>query len=150
MFDSTYPYRFEYPTYARVLPDIDEQSEPYWVNVEFPDFGGTLYISYKKVNNNVYQYFEDARSFVTKHIPKAEDISTRKISNDSSRVWGLVYDIQGSGVASSYQFCLTDSSRHLVRGALYFNSVPNNDSLAPVLDFIEEDIDHLISTLKWN
>jgi hypothetical protein len=26
---------------------------------------------------------------------------------------------------------------------------PNNDSLAPVIEFIEKDIDHMIETLRW-
>lgn len=149
LFDSICPYIFEYPVYARIAPDRNPQAEPYWINIEFPSFNGTLHISYKKVNNNAYQYFEDARNFVTKHIPKADDIIPTEISNDSSKVWGLVYNIEGTGVASSYQFCLTDSVNHFLRGALYFNSVPNNDSLSPVLEFIEKDIDYLISTLRW-
>jgi gliding motility-associated lipoprotein GldD len=149
VFDSVCPYTFEYPVYARIVPDPDPSAEKYWINMEFPQFHGKLYISYKVVKNNLFQYFEDARNFVTKHIPKADDIVPIAVNNDSNRVWGLVYDIEGIGVASSYQFCVTDSLHHFLRGALYFDVVPNNDSLAPVLDFVEKDIDHMISTLKW-
>ena len=149
VFDSVCPYTFEYPVYARIIPDPDPRAERYWINMEFPQFHGKLYISYKVVKNNLFQYFEDARNFVTKHIPKADDIVPIPVNNDSNRVWGLVYDIEGIGVASSYQFCVTDSVHHFLRGALYFDVVPNNDSLAPVLDFVEKDIDHMISTLKW-
>jgi gliding motility-associated lipoprotein GldD len=148
-FDSTCPYTFDYPVYSHIAPDPDPKAEPCWINLEFPRFHGTLHLSYKKVKNNLYQYFEDAHSFVSKHIPKADQIIPRNISIDSSRVWGLVYDIEGSGVASTYQFCVTDSSRHFLRGALYFSVVPNNDSLSPVLDFIKKDVDHLVETLKW-
>ncbi len=148
-FDTTYPYTFEYPTYARIVPDVDAMAEPYWINIEFPQFHGTLHLSYKPVKNNLFQYFEDARSFVSKHIPKADNIIPTDYANDSNRVWGLIYEIDGTGVASTYQFCVTDSSRHFLRGALYFNVVPNNDSLAPVLDFIRTDLDHMISTIKW-
>jgi gliding motility-associated lipoprotein GldD len=149
LLDSIYPYTFEYPTYAVIQPDRDPNAEPYWINIEFPQFKGTLHLSYKRVNKNVKQYFEDARSFVTKHIPKADDIEPDDFVNDSARVWGLVYHIQGTGVASAYQFCVTDSTQHFLRGALYFDAVTNNDSLAPVLDFITADLDHMLKTLKW-
>lgn len=149
LFDSVCPYTFEYPVYARIEPDRDLKAEPYWINLEFPQFRGTLHLSYKTINNNLPQYFSDARDFVNKHIPKADDIVQTEYHNDSNDVHGIVYDIKGSNVASSYQFCVTDSSRHFLRGALYFWEVPNNDSLAPVLDFIRIDMDHMLSTLKW-
>jgi gliding motility-associated lipoprotein GldD len=61
----------------------------------------------------------------------------------------MLFDIRGLGVASTYQFYLTDSIRHFVRGALYFDGPPNNDSLAPVIEFLKLDIDHLLNTFKW-
>ena len=48
-----------------------------------------------------------------------------------------------------YQFYATDSTRHFLRGALYINRAPNNDSLAPVLESLQADIDHLVETLRW-
>lgn len=149
LFDTTYPYSFEYPVYARIVADEDKNAEPYWINVEFPAFHAVIYISYKPVKNNLYDYFEDARNFVNKHIPKADDIETIPVSNDSSRMYGIIYDIKGSGVASPYQFCVSDSSSHYLRAALYFNIVPNNDSLAPVLNFVKQDMDHMVKTMRW-
>lgn len=149
LFDSAFPYSFEYPVYSKIVADEEKRAEPYWINIEFPVFHATVYLSYKPVKNNLYQYFEDARTFVNKHIPKADDIEPVQVSNDSSRVYGIIYDIKGSGVASPYQFCLTDSSTHYIRAALYFNIVPNNDSLAPVLDFVKQDMDHMVKTMRW-
>lgn len=149
LFDSTCPYTFEYPEYATVKPDLDPNSENYWINILYTRFDGVLYISYKHIDNNLFEYFEDSRDFASKHIPKADDIENIPVSYDSSKVWGLIYDIRGTGVASPYQFSVTDSVNHFMRGALYFNVVPNNDSLMPVLDFIKEDVEHMIKTLKW-
>jgi gliding motility-associated lipoprotein GldD len=64
-------------------------------------------------------------------------------------VYGLVYQISGSDAASTYQFYLTDSTKNFVRGALYFDLVPNNDSLSPVIEFLKKDIEHMIMTFKW-
>ena len=65
------------------------------------------------------------------------------------RVSGTTYHLKGQNVASTYQFWATDSNRHFVRGALYIDCTPNNDSLAPVLEYIQEDINHLIETIRW-
>jgi gliding motility-associated lipoprotein GldD len=124
-------------------------SEPFWVNIDFPQFNGKIHISYKPVNNNLTQYLEDARTFVLKHIPKADAIDDSLVYRPEDKVYGLVYYIDGMQAASSCQFFVTDSSTHFLRGALYFNVTPNNDSLAPVIGFIQEDIRHMIKTFKW-
>ena len=59
-----------------------------------------------------------------------------------------MYEIEGNA-ASAYQFHLTDSTNHFVRGSLYFNNIPNQDSIQPVLEFVKEDITHLFETFVW-
>jgi gliding motility-associated lipoprotein GldD len=148
-FDSTYPYSFEYPDYAKVLPDTRPTSEPYWINIDFPRFQGRIHISYKPVDGNLGKFLEDSRTFVVKHIPKADAINDSLVYRPEDRVYGLIYYIDGAQAASPCQFFVTDSSSHFLRGALYFNVSPNNDSLAPVIDFIQEDIRHMLKTFKW-
>jgi gliding motility-associated lipoprotein GldD len=148
-FDSTFPYLFEYPVYARIIPDANAANEPYWINIDYPAFKGRIHLSYKEVNGNLSKFTEDAHELVMKHIPKASAIDEIRIDNETDNVHGLIYDIKGSGAASVYQFFLTDSSRHFVRGALYFSVLPNNDSLAPVIDFVKVDIQHMLETFRW-
>lgn len=148
-FDSTYPYSFEYPVYARIIPDTRPSSEPFWINIDFPQFKGKIHISYKPVQENLKEYLEDSRTFVIKHIPKADAIDDSLVYRPEARVFGLVYYIEGSQAASACQFFVTDSTSRFLRGALYFNVEPNNDSLAPVIRFIEEDIRHMVSTFRW-
>lgn len=149
-FDTTFPYSFEYPIYAYVFPDTSSLAEPYWINISYPAFKAQLHISYKEIHDNLDQYLEDSRTLVNKHIPKANAITQQQFLNDQSRVYGLTFSIKGTEAASPYQFYLTDSLSRFIRGALYFNIVPNNDSLAPVIDFLRQDIDHMISTFRWN
>ncbi|MBU0487562.1 MAG: gliding motility lipoprotein GldD [Bacteroidetes bacterium] len=149
VFDTIFPYSFEYPRYSHIEPDMNPGAEKYWINITFPQFRGKIYLSYLEVKNNLNLYLEDTRTFTNKHIPFATAISERVIVNDTNRVYGILYKIEGSQTASSLQFFLTDSTTHFLRGALYFDAIPNNDSLAPVIDFIGQDIDHLIETLKW-
>lgn len=149
--DSSFPYSFEYPVYGEFVPDVRPSAEPYWGDLVFPDYKGALHLSYKRVNHpaDLAVFFEDARSFAQKHIPKATAITEEMIRDDERRVYGILYEIKGAEAASALQFYVTDSLNHFLRGALYFNVSPNNDSLAPVIDFLEEDIRHMIGTLNW-
>ncbi|WP_462316957.1 gliding motility lipoprotein GldD [Marinilabilia sp.] len=146
--DTTLPYSFEYPVYSKVVPDQGPKDEPYWANLAFPRFGAKLHISYKTVNNNLYQLLEDNRELAFKHTVKADAIQEKMFEAPENKVYGILYEIKGN-TASPVQFFVTDSTDHFLRGSLYFNTVPNKDSIAPVLDFVEEDIVHLIETLNW-
>ena len=147
--DTMSRYRFEYPVYATITPDYYSLDEKDWVNVVFPRFKGTIHISYKNVDNNLSEYVEDAYRMITKHITKATGISDSVVVNKDRNVYGLVYNLEGEGVASPLQFYLTDSTKHFMRGSLYFNIYPNNDSMQPVIKFISDDVIHLINTLEW-
>ncbi|HLN53592.1 MAG TPA: gliding motility lipoprotein GldD [Lentimicrobium sp.] len=147
--DSIFPYKFDYPSYAVINRDLHAPDQPYWINVDFPRFRANLHLSYKPLDGNLSVFAEDAHSLVMKHIPKASAIDEIRIDNEKNNVHGIVYDIQGIGAASPYQFYITDSTRHFLRGALYFNTLPNNDSLAPVIEFLKEDIMHMLETTSW-
>ncbi|MFO8055469.1 MAG: gliding motility lipoprotein GldD [Bacteroidales bacterium] len=147
--DSNLAYSFEYPGYAKPSQDQVTKTQHNWMNLYFPDFKGTIHLTYKKVDNNIRQYIEDSHEFVHKHVPKANTIKTRKFKNDTANVYGLVYEIKGTGTATPIQFFLTDSTDNFIRGVLYFNVKPNNDSLAPVIDFVEKDINQLIESFRW-
>ncbi len=149
-FEAGFPYSFEYPVYASIGPDPITPEEAYWMNIDFKDFKGRIHLSYKVVDGNLHEYLEDSRQFVMKHIPKASAINDSLILDRERNLYGLVYHIDGMGAASPCQFFITDSNRHFVRGALYFDVVPNNDSLAPVIEFLKKDIDHLLATFQWN
>ncbi len=142
------PFTFEIPAYSEIVRDTDEKAEPCWMDLNFDQFKGTLYLSYKEVNGNVRKYFEDSRSLALKHIPKASGIDEQSINVPLTRVYGTRYDVKGS-TASQIQFFITDSTKHFLRASLYFYASPNPDSIAPVLNFISSDIDHLLATFRW-
>ena len=148
VYDSICPYKFEIPVYAQMKQDKHNGAEPCWLNLEFPKYKATVHLSYKEVNKNIATYLEDSHNFANKHQVKATGLDEIAVIRDSAKVYGLVFDIEGN-TASSVQFYLTDSTRHFLRGALYFNSIPNIDSLRIVVDFIKKDILHLINTTSW-
>jgi gliding motility-associated lipoprotein GldD len=147
-FSDDCPYTFEYPAYGNIVEYTGKDAEPCWNNIEFPQYKGTIYLTYKPVNNNLAVYIEDIRILAYKHIIKADDIIDRPFYYPERRVYGMIYDIRGN-TASSVSFFATDSIHNFLSGALYFSVPPNIDSLAPVIGFFKEDIMHLIETLKW-
>jgi gliding motility-associated lipoprotein GldD len=151
VFDTIFPYRFVYPVYAEIIPDTRNSAEPWWADVYFPNFKAVLHLSYKPITNEniLNEYIEDSRSFVNRHIPKATEFNERIYTNEQERVYGILYEIKGKEAATPLQFYLTDSTDHFLRGSLYFNVAPNNDSLAPVINFIKEDILLLVESLEW-
>ena len=149
VFDSIYPYTFEIPRYSKVERDSSKGAEKYWSDWNFPKYNATVFLSYKSIKNNLDEYVEDTRKLVYKHTIKAYEIDDKIWENKENNVYGILYDIKGD-VASQFQFYMTDSVKHFVRGSFYFNCVPNKDSLAPSLSFLRQDIERMIETFKWN
>jgi gliding motility-associated lipoprotein GldD len=148
-----YPYSFEYPTYARIVRDTSffEQTpeNPYWINVDFPQFNSRIHISYKQVNkNNFDSLVNDAFTLSYKqHTYKASAIEPEPFTTPNG-LNGVYFTLKGN-TATANQFFVTDSVRHFLRGALYFNATPNEDSIRPVNDFLRKDLQHIINTLQW-
>ena len=147
--DTIEKYSFECPQYAQVTPDPYSLNEKNWINIEMPLFKGSIHLTHKDVNGNLGEYLEDVHTMVTKHLQKANGVRDSLIFNEEHNVYGLFIEMDGKGVATPMQFYLTDSTKNFVRGALYFNFKPDNDSMQPVIHFIREDIDHLIETFEW-
>ncbi|MEO8174556.1 MAG: hypothetical protein ABI581_15785 [Sediminibacterium sp.] len=147
-----FPYSFEYPTYATIVRDssfFDSTPEnPWWINVEFPQFNGRIYVSYKSIGkNSLEKLLNDAFNLTNKQAVKATYINDSLLSTPNN-IHGMFFKVSGN-VATANQFFLTDSTTHFLRGALYFDAAPNQDSLRPVNDFLVKDMQHLINTFKW-
>ncbi len=147
-----YPYTFEYPVYANVLKDStffeDKPENPYWINIDFPRFSGKIYISYKAIGrNDLNKLINDAFNMTYKHSTRATEIVDSAMRTPNG-VSGVFFSV-GGNAATAKQFFVTDSVRHFLRGALYFDASPNEDSLGVVNNFLQEDMKHLINTFRW-
>jgi gliding motility-associated lipoprotein GldD len=147
-----YPYTFEYPVYGSVVKDStffdDKPENEFWVNIDFPQFDGRLHMSYKVIGKNDFsKLVEDAFKMTSKHTLKASSIDELPVKGGAG-VTGFIFDV-GGNAATGKQFFVTDSTRHFLRGALYFNSAPNYDSILPVEQFLYKDMQHMIQTLRW-
>ena len=149
-YDSICPFTFVYPVYARIEPDRKPDAKPCWLNMQFPQFNGTLHLSYEHINSpqEFDELVEDAHKLSFKHTIKATSIDQGIISYPDWKVYGVYYTIDGNA-ASSVQFYLTDSTKNYIRGALYFNTEPRLDSIQPVLDFVKQDVNLMIKSFRW-
>lgn len=147
-----YPYSFEYPVYAKVVKDttfFDATPEnPWWINIDFPQFGGRIYVSYKDLaKNNFDKMVSDAFKLTYKHTTKATSIDAQPVSTPNG-VHGIFFTV-GGNAATGRQFFLSDTTKHFLRGALYFDVAPQADSLNVVYDFLQKDLQHLVNTFQW-
>ena len=166
-----FPYSFEYPVYATIVQDttyFDNNPEnAYWRNIDFPQFNSRIFLSYKVIGgkalykikqaNAVYKdslginqfdkMVADAFTLTNKNDAVATSIKDSLIKTPNG-ISGVFFKV-GGNAATAKQFFLTDSIRHFIRGALYFDVTPNADSLKPVQDFLQADMDHIINTFKW-
>ncbi|HXB43097.1 MAG TPA: hypothetical protein VNV85_03535 [Puia sp.] len=147
-----YPYSFEYPVYSNIIQDTSffesKPENPYWINIDFPQFNARIYISYKEIGTNTFDKLkDDAYKMTFKHSYKATSIEDSIIRTPLG-ITGIFFNV-GGNAATAKQFFVSDSVKHFLRGALYFDTAPNADSLGIVNQFLEVDMMHLINTLKW-
>lgn len=144
------PFSFEIPVYGNINFGSGSPEEEGWFNIEFPAYKAIIYLTYKPLKNDFAAIMEQTyRMNVKNHITRADAIKQLEFNNEDAKVYGILYDLKGNA-ATAVQFYATDSVRHYMRGSLYFDAEPNADSLAPVIDFLREDIKHLVETLNWD
>jgi gliding motility-associated lipoprotein GldD len=146
------PYAFDIPAYTEIDNHVvymgKDQQKAGWMNLKFPSLHATLYVSYNPIKKGQLEVLvRDAFNFANNHANKANFIEDSAFINPEGSQ-GIFFHL-GGDVASPYQFFITDSSRHFLRGALYFDTTPNADSLAPVIDFIYQDLKQLVSSFRW-
>ena len=120
----------------------------YWLDVVYPTVLSTVQFTYKPVDNNLEALVRDAQQLAYKHTVKASGMREQFFEYKDKKVYGLYYELSGAS-ATTTQFYATDSTEHFLRGVLYHYSPPNADSLAPVTQFMREEILQMISTLNW-
>lgn len=148
------PFTFEYPTYGMIQKDSNDVQElnqhPCWFNIIFPDYKAKIYLSYTAIDaaNPLDKLIKDSYKLTFKHTVKADYIDETPVRGKYPHVSGILYDV-GGNAASGVQFYITDSSRHFLRGSLYFYAAPNADSIAPAVTYFRKDVEHIIETLQW-
>lgn len=137
------PFSFEIPKKTKLW-----SNDKCWIKINYPKLNATIDITYLPVKNNLKRLFMEAEKLTTKHSIKADKISFIPYIDKTNHVYGKMSNVTGNA-ASPLQFHVTDSTRHFLTGAVYFNVEPNYDSVLPAIHYIEKDLVHLIETLRW-
>ncbi len=153
-FDTDFcPFSFQYPDYNKLIKDTlffnRLPENECWFDLNCTHLNSFLHCSYYPIDasNTLDKMITDAFTLSNKHNIKANYIDEFPIKKEGD-VYGYIFDIEGD-VASPFQFYLTDSTQHFLRGSLYIKAKARPDSLAPVFDFLKEDIMKMIDTFKW-
>lgn len=140
--------RCDYSFFTAGYTQIDTSIGMCNLNLNYEGINATLFLTYIPIDTSLKYHIENARKLVYDHSIKADAIEEKLIFHAENNVYGTAYKLIGNS-ASNYQFYVTDSTNHFLRGALYFNSAPNYDSLKPFIEFLMPDFDSLVSTLSW-
>ncbi|WP_455497401.1 gliding motility lipoprotein GldD [Coprobacter sp.] len=143
-----FPLTFEIPQNAHWLIDSTHTSSTFWLNIIYPRYNATVYCSYLPIDEkNKTRLFTESKDLVYRHGVKAEKIQAQIYENPERHLYATLYSLTGN-TATPLQFTATDSTSYLFRGALYFNTPTQSDSIAPVIKYITQDMIHLIETLQ--
>ncbi|WP_375586521.1 gliding motility lipoprotein GldD [Cyclobacterium xiamenense] len=145
------PYTFQHSTHLQVEPDSFNMAEKNWINLHYTSLGARVHLTYKPITGgrqNLKSYLDDALTLTFKHQIKAYGIDESVVRTPTGYT-GLVAELSGE-VPTQFQFFVTDSTAHFLRGALYFKTAVKNDSLAPVIEYIKTDMMHLINSVEFN
>ena len=144
-----YPYQLDFSTYSKVEADSFNLGEKEWINLNYPDFGAKVHLTYKKIDQNTdFKILSnDAFNLTAKHQIKAYGIEEAILLTPNGYS-AVVAELTGE-VPTQFQFFVTDSTSNFLRGAVYFNSALKNDSLAPIIEYIKLDMAHLINSVNF-
>lgn len=145
-----HPYTFEYSKYSKVLPDTFSTAGKDWLFIHYPQYKANIQLTYKPLAHSsklLQEYITDSYKLAGKHQVRASSIQEQLLLTKTGRT-AVIFKIEGD-VPSPYQFYTTDSTNHFLRGAIYLSTASKNDSLAPVIDFIQKDMIQLLNTLQW-
>ena len=111
---------------------------------------GAIHFSYYPITSEAdwEGLLDEAFELVGVHNERASDIEEITIHRGEANVHGVAFNITGPA-ASPFQFFLTDSTTHFLRGALYFDAEVRPDSIAPVVAYVKEDIFRLVESFEW-
>lgn len=118
------------------------------MEIDYPMMKGSIYLTYKPIEDNLNKLLTDAQRLSYEHVVKADNIIEQPFINGEDRVFGMFYEVTGNA-ASQSQFYVTDSINHFVTGSLYFYAKPNYDSIYPAAIYLQKDIRRIMESLEW-
>ncbi len=144
------PFVFEVADEATITLKKNTRTDK-WLDLEYPNYRAVVFLTYKTMGSrdDLAKYIDESQEMLKTHYGIASGIDEQQLINDAGRVYASTFRLGGRSVASTYQFWATDSTHHFLHGSFYLDRTPNNDSLQPLITYIQDDLDHLLETLEW-
>jgi len=137
-------YRFQMNNFSTVVRKGNGS-----LNLDYAGMKGSIFITYKKVQDNIGTLMTDAQKLSIEHARKADGILPHPFVNGDDKVYGTYFEVVGDA-ASQAQFYVTDSTQHFITGSLYFYTKPNYDSILPAASYLQNDVRKIMETIEWN
>lgn len=143
----TKKFTFQYSDLANIKPIQGKDS--LWFDLSYSKLGATIYCTYIPITKaKLSKAIDDSYNLAYSHTLKASNITQTVYSNPESKVYGIIYTLEGN-VATPTQFFLTDSVSNFFRGSFYYNMKVSMDSVAPITNKVREDIVRIVDTFNW-
>lgn len=139
------PFTFELPSFSR---NDTVRTDSCWMSFYMNGLDCRWHVTYRHIPSSGKtrrQHFEEYHNLVYKHIQKSTRITETPIHTPVGD--GMMYELYGTiGVPAQFIF---GNDEHLVMTSFYFPTAVDGDSLSPLINFVKDDMRHLVETLTW-
>jgi len=149
--DSVLPFVFYYSKNS-ILTFQKKENNVYWIDIQYPSLSAVFKMTCFSLHNNLHSFMWNEEEEAMFHVERrmTDDIQFSTVNDPQARVFGRLYEFEGKHVATPFKFWLTDSAHYFVKGSLYFDFAPNNDSLAPVINYLKKDALYMVESWEWH
>ncbi len=147
------PFAFKKNSYCVIddkeRPMLEEKFDDCWFNLYYPELKSDVFFTYVPIHSrkDYDKYVNDSYRIVNQ-VNKRSDYTDEKAFINKYGTSGVRFEFKGNA-ASPFQFYASDTSQHFVRAALYLNTKVDADSLAPIIQWLEEDMNKIIESFHW-
>ena len=147
------PQNFRFELADLYMPKSFQQAKTNYSiqEIDLGPLNGTLFLYYLQIPNkdSLPDIINFANDKVDEHKIMADKIDFEQIIQPQKNVYGTFFELKGN-VATNFQFYLTDSMKHFLRGEVLLNCRPNYDSLRPTLQYLKTDLKLMLNSFQWN
>lgn len=125
----------------------DAASGNEWITVEYPAFNASIYCTYSRTTPADFsEQMKRRLARVQKNLKYRTLPKTRAIPGAKRVTNRLFYSTEEDAIP--LQFISTDSTSYIFSGTVFIKSIFNQDSLAPVINYLTDDVITLLLNLK--
>jgi gliding motility-associated lipoprotein GldD len=149
----TGPYEFNLPDVWTITPRVKYNGNTCQEEIDlatdskYHGIAVLTYYKYKK-KDNLFELINDSNMEVEYEKIMANTIHYSQIIDEDNQVYGTFFELIGNGVATPFQFYLTDSLENYIHGKVLLSYTKYNCA-KPLLNHVKTGVLELINTIKW-